>query len=147
MKQVIALLEICHYTEHTKTLSKYLRNVSKYLPNLQPSKSNFNKVIWRFSMALLLTRDFLTANTMEKEKMLKSLGSKRLLSAEQCDNDTSIVLVIFLFKVTSITLNLNKCTPILYQLYVHLPVQSQHNNSKRSFFLTLICWIYIDKSL
>ena len=49
---------------------------------------------------------------------------------------------------TSITLNLNKCTHILYQLYVHLPVQSlQHNNAERPFFLTLISWIYIGKFL
>ena len=49
---------------------------------------------------------------------------------------------------TSITLNLNKCTHILYQLYVHLPVQSlQHNNARRPFFLTLISWIYIGKFL
>ena len=49
---------------------------------------------------------------------------------------------------TSVTLNLNKCTHILYQLYVHLPVQSlQHNNARRPFFLTLISWIYIGKFL
>ena len=61
------------------------------------------------------------------------------MAAEQCDNDTSNLLVILCSKLyTSITLNLNKCTHILYVLYVHLPVQSlQHNNTRRPFFLGL----------
>ena len=119
MKQIIDLLKRCHYAEHG--------NVSKYLLNLQYSKSDFNKVTWRFGMVLLLTRYlFLTGNTTGKEKMLKLPGSKayyhilvKQMSAEQRDNDTFILLVISCSKLyTSITLNLNKCTQILYQLYI-----------------------------
>ena len=78
-------------------------------------------------MVLLLTRYlFLTGNTTGKEKMLKLPGSKayyhilvKQMSAEQRDNDTFILLVISCSKLyTSITLNLNKCTQILYQLYI-----------------------------
>ena len=78
-------------------------------------------------MVLLLTRYlFLTGHTTGKEKMLKLPGSKayyhilvKQMSAEQRDNDTFILLVISCSKLyTSITMNLNKCTQILYQLYI-----------------------------
>ena len=131
----------CHHAEHG--------NVSKYLQNLRYSKGDFNKVnsLQGFANDILVV-------LMEKEKNVKTSWFQGVIIIfwwSKCQLSNVIMTLsfdwsFFCSKLPQLHWTWT-CAQIFYQLYVHLPVQCQHNNARRSFFLTLMCWIYTGKFL
>ena len=130
-----------HHAEHG--------NISKYLSNLQYLRSDFNKVKWHFGGFHIFDRQY-----YGKRKNVKTSWFKGVIVIfwwSKCKLSNVIMTVLFYWSFFCSKLPQLDWTwtsaQILYQLYVHLPFQCQHNNARRSFFFKLMCRIYIGKSL